>query len=124
MSRLTFTKDQHLATRQEFSDCYEKGQRFFSKHFVVIVRNRDLQSVKWRLGLAVGRKIGSAVKRNRVKRVLREFFRLNQYDIPNGFDYVVIPKKHLHAKLINLKMVETELFSLLNSKLLIKLSTE
>ncbi|SHN49361.1 ribonuclease P protein component [Desulfovibrio litoralis DSM 11393] len=80
--------------------------------------------MKWRLGLAVGRKIGSAVKRNRVKRVLREFFRLNQYDIPNGFDYVVIPKKHLHAKLINLKMVETELFSLLNSKLLIKLSTE
>ena len=46
-----------------------------------------------RLGITVGKRAGNAVKRNRVKRLIREFFRLNYSRIPRGYDMVVAAKK-------------------------------
>ncbi len=45
-----------------------------------------------RLGLAVGKALGGAVARNRVKRLLREAFRLRRADLPPGHDLVVVPR--------------------------------
>jgi ribonuclease P protein component len=47
-----------------------------------------------RLGLSVSRKIGTAVRRNRIKRQLREVFRLMQHDLPVGYDLVVVVRPH------------------------------
>jgi ribonuclease P protein component len=44
-----------------------------------------------RLGIAVGRKVGKACARNRIKRRLREYFRLNRDKIPPGTDVVFNP---------------------------------
>lgn len=45
-----------------------------------------------RLGLAVSGRWGGAVRRNRMKRLVREAFRLRRGEIPPGFDYVVSPR--------------------------------
>jgi ribonuclease P protein component len=45
-----------------------------------------------RLGLVVSRRFGNAVRRNRFKRLVREAFRLSQAKLPQGVDFVVLPK--------------------------------
>lgn len=52
-----------------------------------------------RLGLMVGRRHGDAVRRNRVKRLLREAFRLEDEVIPAGYDLICIPKPTLDPSL-------------------------
>lgn len=47
-----------------------------------------------RLGLTVSRSVGTAVKRNQIKRLLREAFRLMQHDWPWGYDVVVVVRPH------------------------------
>lgn len=68
---------------------------------------------EWRLGLAVTRKTGCAVVRNRVKRVLREFFRLNQALLPGDVDIVVVPKRSARPKDLTLTVAEKEFLPLL-----------
>lgn len=46
-----------------------------------------------RLGLSVGRKHGTAVQRNRIKRLLREAYRLERPQLPAGLDLVVVPRQ-------------------------------
>ena len=56
----------------------------------------------WRVGMAVTKKIGTAVMRNRVKRVLRECFRLHQALLPPAVDLVIVPKRHLKPEQLDL----------------------
>jgi ribonuclease P protein component len=48
-----------------------------------------------RLGISISKSMAGAVLRNRIKRLLRETFRINRHVIPQGFDYVVMLSPYL-----------------------------
>lgn len=68
-----------------------RGRSRQSRHFIVLSRERP--GAEWpRVGITVSRKIGNAVTRNRVKRRVREFFRLHRSEITPPRDIVFVAK--------------------------------
>ena len=108
---LTWPRDRRITRRAEYTACYDGGERRYTKNFVVFARSSGVAG-SGRLGLAVTKKCGNAVARNRIKRVLRSFFRLHQHEMP-PMDIVVTPKKHLRADKFCLALAESELLPLL-----------
>ena len=66
------------------------GCKFYTPHFVLLAHKNS--SNKVRLGVTVSRRVGNAVKRNRVKRLIREFFRVNKFSFTGNIDYSVIAR--------------------------------
>ncbi|MGH8056365.1 MAG: ribonuclease P protein component [Candidatus Entotheonellia bacterium] len=82
-----FRRGQRLTAATDFTRCYRQGTRWRTAYFTVHAYRRG-EGVA-RLGLAVGKAIGPAVVRNRVKRRLREIFRLHTQQVPGGYDLFV-----------------------------------
>jgi ribonuclease P protein component len=91
MGSQSFRKEERITKRQDYLRIYAQGKRVYSKRFTIIVCPN--QTNMRRLGITVGKKIGNAVERNRVKRLLREFFRLNKSRLSPSLDIVIIAKK-------------------------------
>lgn len=95
--RYRLRKSQHLRDSSDFDAIYAFKQRAGDNHLLVFARRNDLG---WtRFGLSVSRKHGNAVKRNRIKRLLREAFRLSQHELPDGLDLILIPRQNSGAGL-------------------------
>ena len=92
MKKTTTVKENY-----EFRRIYAKGKSGVSPYLVVYVRpNRRGHN---RLGVTVSTKIGHAVVRNRVRRQLREIFRLNQDKLTQGYDMIVVARtRTVHAE--------------------------
>lgn len=88
---LTFTRQERLRKRREYLDVYERAEKIHRSHFVVYILTNGLGH--HRLGLTVSRKIGKSVRRNRLKRRLREIFRTNRPGNQPGLDIVINVKK-------------------------------
>lgn len=86
----TFPKDSRLLTRSDFRKVYDEGQRRSAQLCAVFFRPNGLS--RTRLGITTPARLGKAVLRNRVKRRLREVFRLNRTSIPAGWDIVLNPR--------------------------------
>src|SRR5579875_847147 len=81
-----------LSRSAEFARVFRQGRSHAGRDLVLYVFARGEEEGEPRLGLAVGRKVGGAVQRNRVKRVLREAFALESERLPAGSDAVVIAR--------------------------------
>ena len=79
-----------MLKRVEFQQVKLRGKNRHTAHFIVSVAENDLQ--RPRLGVVTTKRLGKAVQRNRVKRLLREFFRLHKRVLPPQ-DIVIIAKR-------------------------------
>lgn len=84
-------REERLRRKRDFEIIAKEGIRKHTKNFLIIARKND-QGFS-RLGAVASKKVGKAVERNRVKRLMREFFRRNKDKLPPSTDYVIVGKK-------------------------------
>ncbi|MBP2658101.1 MAG: rnpA [Firmicutes bacterium] len=93
VKRFTLPKMGRLCQNKSFQAVYRSGKSYANKHLVLyVLPNR---SVKRRIGFAAGKRLGPAVMRNRLKRLLREAYRHQQEKIINGVDLVLVARQPL-----------------------------
>jgi ribonuclease P protein component len=80
-----------LKRSDDFQRIYDNGRRSGDAYLLLFALPNPAGIT--RAGFSVSRKHGGAVRRNRLKRMLREAFRLNRHLLPGGFDFVVIPRQ-------------------------------
>ncbi len=101
---------ERVRRRPEFERAYDTGIRVQGRYMTLFIVANDLG--RPRLGVAATRKLGSAVERNRAKRVSRELFR--RHKIPDALDIVVVPRREwLDASFSTL---ETDYLALLDRR--------
>jgi len=94
---LGFPRAARLLKHADFERVYKQGRRHFSSHMTVFyLRQSDgAGSGSARVGFTVGRVLGGAVVRNRIKRRLREAIRLRRAALDAAVDVVINPKKSI-----------------------------
>ena len=89
--RLSFTKADRILKRHEFIALSKSGRRLQNEYFIAVFAPN--QHGRSRIGVTVTKKVGPAVKRNRIKRMVREYFRLNRHKLTGNWDINLIAKK-------------------------------
>ena len=84
-----------LTSAAQFDQVFKRGARLGGRLFLLVYAPNGAR--QHRLGLAVSRRVGGAVARNRARRLLRESFRRSAPAARSGYDLVVVAKQELVA---------------------------
>lgn len=87
----TLEKEKILKKNRQFQQIYHRGRSYSNRYMVLYVFSG--QDGKNKVGFAAGKRLGNAVTRNRVKRLLREAYRLQQKKIKKGTHVLLVGRK-------------------------------
>ena len=92
MASFAFGKQLRLLTARHYQAVFDSAEwKASSKHFLLLARANQLEYP--RLGLVIAKKnVRTAVQRNRIKRIIRDNFRLHQHEL-QGMDIVVLARR-------------------------------
>ena len=97
----------------EFNILFSKGKFFYGNNiFMYLLKNKKNNDVN-KLGIAVGKKCGNAVERNKIKRLIRENYRLFEDNIKCGYNILISVNKNCQIKNINFYDIKNDLKKLL-----------
>lgn len=105
-----FGADARLNARKDFRLVFETGRKAIGRWLILWCREGP-SGAQPRLGLSVSAKVGGAVRRNRLKRLLREAFRLHRSELASGLEMVSYPRPGVPW--ITLREAESDLLDLL-----------
>jgi len=105
-----------LRKNMEFKKVYSGGKNFWNRNLILYIRKNKLEES--RFGVTITKKIGNAVVRNKIKRRIKEIYRLNMYRIKDGYDLIFIPKKNVVD--ISYKELESALIHILKLSNMLK----
>jgi ribonuclease P protein component len=103
-SRLTFPRSSRLKLRGEFARAKAEGRRLVCGCLIANVLPRP-SGHSSRLGVVTSKKIGGAVARSRARRLMRECFRLHQFELARPVDLVLVARPSIAGK----KMADVEM---------------
>lgn len=86
-------KKNRLRKREEFSKVYNRGKSFANRELVIyIMENIKVEEI--RVGISVSKKVGNAVTRNRIKRIIKEILykHIKNNDISKKLDIIIIAR--------------------------------
>lgn len=84
-------KLQVIKKNEDYRRVFQKGISVADDKFVLLARKRTDKEM--RFGFSVSKKVGKAVRRNRLRRLLKEVCRLNPHIFLSGYDYVIIARR-------------------------------
>ena len=103
-----FPKSRRLLRHADFERVYKRGRRHFATHMTAFYLRREGEpgESNLRIGFTVGKVLGGAVQRNRMKRRLREAVRLSGFTPAVAVDVVINPKRSLLS--VDFRIVQSE----------------
>src|SRR5690606_6860936 len=85
-------KEYRVKDNKDFQVIFKQGKSFANRQLVIYYRKKEDQN-HFRVGLSVGKKIGNAVVRNRIKRYLRQAFHELEKEIKPSYDFIIIARQ-------------------------------
>ena len=100
-----------LKKNYEFENVLSKGKFYKGKYVIIYLQRNNKQ--KNIIGIAISKKIGKANKRNKLKRLIRESYRLQKENLQKGFNIVFIWNKKSDITDINYNKINEDIINLL-----------
>ncbi len=113
--QLGLPKSKRIHRQLDFERIYGLQQRAGDRSLLVFAAANELNES--RFGVSVSKKHGNAVKRARLKRLLREAFRHVQHELPLGLDFILIPQRNAGAELADFQRSLIQLARKLNRRI-------
>lgn len=89
----TLGPQERIKKKKDFLHLYKKGKRYRGKYFILVYLSSA--SDFSRMAVVVSKKIGNAVKRNKIKRWMRTLYRRNKHLLVNSIDIIFIAKREI-----------------------------
>jgi ribonuclease P protein component len=85
-------KEERIKKNSHFKLIYSRGKSISNEYLVLYSFKNVNNKNKNRVGITVSKKVGKSVVRNRVKRLIRESYRLNRDVLKKGFDFIIVAR--------------------------------
>jgi ribonuclease P protein component len=88
-----FRPQERIRKKKDFLYLYKEGKRFRGKSFILVYLSNELEYS--RLAVVASKKLGNAVKRNKIKRLFRTLYRRNKTVLTKSLDLIIIPHREI-----------------------------